>query len=81
MRLGTYKNSTTYIEIVFAQKELTAAINQTKIPKALGPDDVAPIMLEKLGCKDMSFLATIIKTWIIPINWKTALLKPTIFSC
>ena len=60
------------------------AIKKSKNSKALGPDNISPVMLKNLGPHGINFLTSIfnnsINQAIIPMKWKTGriipLLKP-----
>ena len=64
--------------------EVERVLQSTKPSKALGPDELSPLMLKHLGPKAHSYIAgmfqTSLNTGVIPSIWKTAgiipLLKP-----
>ena len=64
--------------------EVDRVLQSTKPSKALGPDELSPLMLKHLGPKAHSYIAgmfqTSFNTGVIPSIWKTApiipLLKP-----
>ena len=70
--------------ILFTTAQTALAIKRAKNSKAMGPDDLSPIMLKNLGPHGIKFLTIIfnksLRTTIIPSIWKTAkiipLLKP-----
>jgi hypothetical protein len=78
------KNPTSDPKIVFSPAQVQEAINKSKSSKAIGPDDISPIMLKNLGPHGIRFLTSIynksINETTIPDIWKTAkiipLLKP-----
>lgn len=71
-------------DLQFDIDDVRNAIKKSKASKALGPDNLAPLMLKKLGAHGLSFLTTMINkslsTLIVPNIWKRAkvipLLKP-----
>ena len=68
----------------FTASQVKEAIMTSKSSKAMGPDNISPIMLKHLGDKGMGFLAglinTVLNTSIVPTIWKAGkiipLLKP-----
>lgn len=71
-------------DLQFSHENVKQAINKTNPSKALGLDDLAPLMLKKLGDSGISSLTTTINislgSLVVPNIWKTArvipLLKP-----
>ena len=69
---------------VITTMEVERVLQSTKSSKALGPDELSPLMLKHLGPKAHSYIAgmfqTSLNTGAIPSIWKTAriipLLKP-----
>ena len=69
---------------VITTMEVERVLQSTKPSKALGPDELSPLMLKHLGPKAHSYIAgmfqTSLNTGVIPSIWKTAriipLLKP-----
>ena len=69
---------------VITTMEVERVLQNTKPSKALGPDELPPLMLKHLGPKAHSYIAgmfqTSLNTEVIPSIWKTAgiipLLKP-----
>ncbi len=82
--LRTMKKIKNHQPIIFTPEQTLAAIKKAKNSKALGPDDLSPIMLKHLGPHGIKFLTDIYNlcmiTSTIPSIWKTAkiipLLKP-----
>ena len=82
--LRAMKKKAKHQPIIFTPEQTRAAIHKAKNSKALGPDDISPIMLKQLGPHAINFLTNIfnkcMKDSIIPSIWKTAkiipLLKP-----
>ena len=80
-KLKLKKNST---EVLFTSAQTKKAIRQSKNSKALGPDEISPIMLKHLGDHGAAYLTKLfnatVNSAIIPANWKTGkiipLLKP-----
>ena len=80
-KLKSKRNATAHS---FSNQQTKKAIKASKSSKAMGPDDISPIMLKHLGDKGINFLTGIynvtINTAIIPTIWKTGkiipLLKP-----
>ena len=66
-------------EDLLVPQEVEAAIKKTRSSKALGPDELAPLMLKKLGTNATAYI-TEIKHSVIPGIWKCSreipLLKP-----
>ena len=70
--------------VVFTPAQTAAAIKKAKNSKALGPDELSPVMLKNLGIMGIKFLTDIFNkcllTTHIPAIWKIAkiipLLKP-----
>lgn len=60
--------------------DVTAAIKKIKNSKAMGPDDISPVMLKHIGTKGMEFLTKLlnllIQTLTISQSWKTAKIVP-----
>ena len=71
--------------ITITEADTAKAIKESKNSKALGPDNISPIMLKHLGKSGIKYLTNIfnksVNTAIIPTVWKTAriipLLKPS----
>ena len=82
--LRNLKKKTSDPEVNITEKQVQEAIDKSKNSKALGPDDISPIMLKHLGPKGIHFLTEIynncVNTSTIPSLWKTGriipLLKP-----
>jgi hypothetical protein len=82
--LRNLKKKTSDPEVNITEKQVQEAIDKSKNSKALGPDDISPIMLKHLGPKGIRFLTEIynncVNTSTIPSLWKTGriipLLKP-----
>ena len=78
------KKKTIDPEIIITTDQVTKAIKKSKASKALGPDDLSPVMLKHLGNNGIKFLTDIfnkcINQSIIPDIWKIGriipLLKP-----
>ena len=81
--LQNWKTSSTE-RAVITTMEVERVLQSTKPSKALGPDELSPLMLKHLGPKTHSYIAgmfqTSLNTGVIPSIWKTAriipLLKP-----
>ena len=71
-------------EIIITEIQVRQAIKKSKSSKAMGPDNISPIMLKHLGSHGIRYLTNLlnccINKSIIPPVWKTAriipLLKP-----
>ena len=71
-------------EIEITEDQVRKAIKKSKNSKALGPDNISPVMLKHIGPLGITFLTNIynccVNQAIIPTIWKTAriipLLKP-----
>ena len=82
--LRNMKKKTKHQKITFTPAQTQAAIKKAKSSKALGPDNISPIMLKNLGPIAINYLTKIfnkcMELTIIPSIWKTAkiipLLKP-----
>ena len=82
--LRSMKKKSKHQPINFTPAQTLAAIKKAKNSKALGPDNLSPIMLKNLGPHAINFLTEIfnkcMQSSIIPSIWKTAkiipLLKP-----
>ncbi len=82
--LRSMKKKAKHQPVIFTPAQTLAAIKKAKNSKALGPDNLSPIMLKNLGPHAINFLTEIfnkcLKDSIIPSIWKTAkiipLLKP-----
>ncbi len=82
--LRSLKKKSKHQLIIFTPEQTLAAIKKAKNSKALGPDDLSPVMLKHLGPNAIKYLTEIfnkcMKDSIIPSIWKTAkiipLLKP-----
>ena len=82
--LRNMKKKTKHQKITFTPAQTQAAIKKAKSSKALGPDNISPIMLKNLGPIAINYLTMIfnkcMELTIIPSIWKTAkiipLLKP-----
>ena len=82
--LRNLKKKSKHQKIIFTPAQTTAAIKKAKSSKALGPDNLSPIMLKNLGPSAINYLTQIFNKCmehsIIPSIWKTAkiipLLKP-----
>ena len=82
--LRAMKKKAKHQTVIFTPTQTLAAIKKAKNSKALGPDNLSPVMLKNLGPNAINFLTNIfnmcMKSSIIPSIWKTAkiipLLKP-----
>ena len=82
--LRKLKKPTKDAKITFTASQVKKAIQKSKSSKALGPDDISPIMLKNIGENGINFLTELynrcINTGIIPGIWKQGkiipLLKP-----
>ena len=67
-------------DIVITPEQTTKAIKKSKNSKALGPDDMSPIMLKHLGPHGISYLTKIynnvVNTATIPYLWKLGRIIP-----
>ena len=65
---------------VITTMEVERVLQSTKPSKALGPDELSPLMLKHLGPKAHSYIAgmfqTSLNTGVIPSIWKTARIIP-----
>ena len=79
-----FKKATNDPEVIITTEQTAKAIKASKNSKALGPDEISPIMLKHLGPHGIQLLTNIynacIQTSTIPSIWKTGriipLLKP-----
>ena len=66
--------------IIITEEETRKAIKKSKPSKAMGPDNISPIMLKHLGPNGIKYLTNIynnsLKKSIIPTIWKTARVIP-----
>ena len=71
---------TKHQEIIITDEQTKAAIKKSKNSKAMGPDNISPIMLKHLGPNGIKYLTNIynnsLKRSIIPAIWKTARIIP-----
>ena len=67
-------------EITITVEQTTKAIKKSKCSKAMGPDNISPIMLKNIGPKGIQYLTNIynnsINRSIVPMIWKTARIIP-----
>ena len=74
-KLGTDHNPP-----IFTPEEVSAAMNNAKSSKALGPDGIATVMLKKLGPAAISYMTNLfnmtMQTLNIPTIWKEARIVP-----
>lgn len=82
--LRTMRKKTSDPEVVFTTEQTCKAIKKAKNSKAMGPDNISPIMLKHIGQNGIKFLTNIfncsVNQAIVPPLWKVGrvipLLKP-----
>ena len=66
--------------IIITPAQVLLTIKKSKASKALGPDELSPLMLKHIGLNGMSFLANlytnVLKTSMVPKLWKVGKIVP-----
>ncbi|KAI5753538.1 hypothetical protein M8J77_001119 [Diaphorina citri] len=74
------KETNETVEQEIKSDDVTNTIKKTKNSKALGPDNISPLMLKHIGQKGTEFLTKLLnlslQTLTIPNSWKTARIIP-----
>lgn len=75
-----FKQNPCDYNLEIADSDVTAATKKIKTSKAMGPDNLSPIILKHLGTKGITFITKLLnlslQTLTIPYSWKTARIIP-----